>query len=171
MQTRPCPVASVRPSGPFGLVNRLLGRAADGSRSDRRGAVAVEMAVVMTFIFVPMLLGIIEFGRVMMVGQIVTTASRYGVRHAILDGTSNDEVDEMIRDYITSSLAMDRGDVIVDINITPDGTNPSATDVADAQRRDLVQVTVSVPWNEVALIRGRFLNGKMITQSAAMRHE
>ena len=157
-------------------IARLLGRdARSTARSDvaddRRGAVAVEMAVVMTFIFVPMLLGIIEFGRVMMVGQIVTTASRYGVRHAILDGTTNAEVEEMVTDYLTSSLNVDEADIVVNITITPDGANPAPSDIVDAQRRDLVEVEVAVPWNEVALMRSKYLNGKMINSTAAMRHE
>ena len=138
---------------------------------DRRGAVAVEMAVVMTFIFVPMLLGIIEFGRVMMVGQIITTASRYGVRHAILEGSTNAEVIEMVEEYVERSLNVDRAHVTVDITITPDGSNPTPPDVDDAQRRDLVEVEVSVPWNEVALVPGKYLTGKTISSAAAMRHE
>ena len=154
-------------------VARLLGRRLSRQPGDdtRRGAVAVEMAVVMTFIFVPMLLGIIEFGRVMMVGQIVTSGSRYGVRHAILDGTTNDEVEEIVRDYITSSLNVPANRVQVDITITPDGANPTPGDVIDAQRRDLVEVEVGVPWNDVALIRGNYLTGKTISSTAAMRHE
>ena len=142
---------------------------ADGT--EREGAVAVEMAVVMAFIFMPMLLGIIEFGRLMMVGQIVTTASRYGVRHAILEGSTNAEVTEMIEEYINTSLAVPADDVTVEITITADGSGPNPADVTDAQRRDLVEVRVSVPWNSVALVPGNYLTGQDITSLAAMRHE
>ena len=141
-------------------------------RRDRReGAVAVEMAVVMTFIFVPMFLGIIEFGRMMMVGQIVTTASRYGARHAILEGSTNREVEEMVTEYLIDSLGVGAGDVQITITITPDGSNPPAADTGDAQRRDLIDVRVGVPWDRVALIPGDYLGGKIIQSNAAMRHE
>ena len=164
--------ATVRPSHlRQNPVARLLGRHAAASTDERRGAVAVEMAVVMTFIFAPMLLGIVEFGRMMMVGQIITTASRYGARHAILEGTTNAEVVEMVEDYVSSSLSVAKDKVRVDITITPDGSNPVPADLSDALRRDMVEVEVAVPWNDVALIKGQYLTGKEISQSAAMRHE
>ena len=154
-------------------VARLLRRDARAANTEpRRGAVALEMAIVMTFIFAPMLLGIIEFGRMMMVGQIITTASRYGARHAILEGSTNAEVVEMVEDYVSGSLGIDAEKIRIDITITPDaagGTTPA--DISEAQRRDMVEVEVGVPWNDVALIKGQYLTGKEISQSAAMRHE
>ena len=153
-------------------VARLLRRDARAANTEpRRGAVALEMAIVMTFIFAPMLLGIIEFGRMMMVGQIITTASRYGARHAILEGSTNAEVVEMVEDYVSGSLGIDPDKIRIDIDITPDGANPQPADIVDAQRRDMVEVEVGVPWNDVALIKGQYLTGKEISQSAAMRHE
>ena len=168
-------LAAAPPATPLACLRNPVGtlrsRWATMRADDRRGAVAVEMAVVMTFIFVPMLLGIIEFGRAMMVGQIVTTASRYGVRHAILEGSTNREVIEMVEDYLISSLNVSRSEVTVDITIDPDGANPVPSDIDDAQRRDLVTVEVGIPWNAVALAPGKYLQGKTISSAAAMRHE
>ena len=44
-------------------------------RHDRRGAALVEMALVLP-IFFGVVLGIVEFGRAMMVSQMVTNAAR-----------------------------------------------------------------------------------------------
>ena len=45
-------------------------------KSDRRGAAVVEMAMVLP-IFMMVVFGIVEFGRAMMVGQMVTRASAH----------------------------------------------------------------------------------------------
>ena len=48
-------------------------------RQDRRGAAVVEMALVLPIFFM-VVLGIIEFGRAFMIGQLVTNAAREAVR-------------------------------------------------------------------------------------------
>jgi len=53
-----------------------------GRASRRRGAAAVEMAVVMMWVLGPMMVGIWEIGRAVQVQQIVTGAAREGARLA-----------------------------------------------------------------------------------------
>jgi len=48
----------------------------------RSGAAACEMAVIMNFILVPLLIGLWEMGRVVQVQQIVTNSAREGARMA-----------------------------------------------------------------------------------------
>ena len=55
----------------------------------RKGAAAVEFAVVMTFVVVPMLVGLWELGRAVQVQQIVANAARDGARLAAQGRTVN----------------------------------------------------------------------------------
>lgn len=49
----------------------------------------VEFALVTAFIFIPLVFGIIEFGRVIWAKNMVTAAAREGVRYAIVHGTES----------------------------------------------------------------------------------
>ena len=49
----------------------------------------VEFAVVTGLIFLPLLFGIIEFGRLLWAKNMVTAAAREGVRYAIVHGSDN----------------------------------------------------------------------------------
>lgn len=57
--------------------------------SARRGVAAVETAVVLTFVLVPLLIGIWEMGRVVQVQQIVANSAREGARLAAQARTIN----------------------------------------------------------------------------------
>src|SRR5947209_283568 len=61
---------------------------ADSNR--RWGAAAVEFAIVAPLL-VSLVLGLIEFGRVLMVEQILTNAAREGCRTAVLDGSTTSD--------------------------------------------------------------------------------
>jgi Flp pilus assembly protein TadG len=58
------------------------------SRS-RSGAAAAEMALVMNFVMVPLLIGLWEMGRIVQVTQIVANSSREGARMAAQANTIN----------------------------------------------------------------------------------
>ena len=141
------------------------------NRNRRRGAALVEMALVLP-VFVAVTLGIIEFGRAMMVSQLVTNAAREGARLGSFDGTTNAEVEEEIRSFLQGSANVGSGEVSIAITITPATGNPDpANDVSQANVRDEVNVTVSIPFGSVSFIDGNYLAGKNITGSATMRHE
>ena len=141
------------------------------ARLNRDGAALVELALVLP-IFVMLALGIIEFGRALMVSQLVTNAAREGVRLASLDGTTNSEVEETIRNFLTGSANVPTGDVAITISITPATGNPNPSNqVADANVRDQINVQVGIPFNSVSFTGGNYLTGKTIIGSATMRHE
>ncbi len=56
---------------------------------DDAGAAMVEFAIVAAFLFIPMVFGIIEFGRAIFAKSLVTAAAREGVRYAIVRGSSS----------------------------------------------------------------------------------
>ncbi len=137
----------------------------------RRGAVAVEMALI-TPIFLMLAFGIIEFGRGMMVSNMVVNAAREGARMAVLDGSTNANVTTSIKSFLNSALGIAATNVTVTITTTPGTGNPDPINViANCQPGDLINVNVQVPFNSVALIPGTYLTGKILSGQSAMRHE
>src|SRR3954452_19389663 len=81
-------------------------------RKRRRGAAAVEFAVVLP-LFVVLVFGMIEYGRMVMVQQIITNASREGARRAVLDGATPSTVQAAVTTYLTDA-AISGGRTAVD---------------------------------------------------------
>lgn len=140
-------------------------------RTERRGVAAVEMAMVLP-IFVMVVLGIVEFGRAMMVGQMVTNAAREATRLSIVDGSSNTSVTTWVESFLNDSLGVSASDVTVTITVDPAPDNDDPLDkIEDAQTRDLVTIKIEVPFDKVSYIPGDYLSGKKLKAQSAMRHE
>ena len=128
------------------------------ARPARRGAAVVEFAVIAPLFFM-MVFGIIEFGRALMVQQILTNASREGARRAIVEGTTASEVEELVDDYLTNAS----------VSGTTTAVSPNV--LATAGMGEKVTVTVSVPYAEVAWLPSWFLGDNTLTASTSMRAE
>ncbi len=128
-------------------------------RKNRRGAAAVEFAVVAPVFFL-FVFGMIEFGRMVMVQQILTNASREGARLAVLDGTQTADVVDTVTSYLSNSSI---GSAAVDV--TPDPPDSAAFG-------DPVTVTVSVGFDQVSWLPApMFLSGQNLTAITVMRRE
>lgn len=137
----------------------------------RSGAALVEMALILP-LFLLVVLGIIEFGRAMMVGQIVTNAARHGTRQAVIDGSTNADVEDEIRQFLQESVGCDPGDVSITIEVEPYPGNPDPADnLSAALPKDTCRIQVRVPYSEVGYITGRFLESAQLRGSCSMRHE
>lgn len=137
----------------------------------RRGAAIVELALVLP-VFFAVIFGIIEFGRAMMVSQMVTNSAREGVRLAIVDGTSNSEVETTIREFLEGAAGVAPENVTIAIEVSPaPGNTDPLNQLLNAAPRDLVTVRVEVPFDRVSYIQGHFLKGKTLRGVASMRHE
>jgi Flp pilus assembly protein TadG len=125
---------------------------------------AVEFAIVAP-VFILMILGMIEIGRAVMVQQIITNASREGARVAVLPGSTASEVTTRVESILTSSGI--NGATVAILNEAGQSMNPE-----DAGFGDVIDVTVSVPFNQVSwLPASRYLAGKNLTASTIMRGE
>jgi len=125
---------------------------------------AVEFAIVAP-VFILMILGMIEIGRAVMVQQIITNASREGARVAVLPGSTAGEVTTRVQDILNGSTIS--GATIQILNGVGQPMNPE-----DAGFGDVIDVTVSVPFNQVSwLPASRYLAGKNLTASTIMRGE
>ncbi len=140
-------------------------------KSSRRGAAVLEMALVLPIFFM-VVLGIVEFGRAMMVGQMVTNAAREATRLAIVDGSTNSSVETWVEEFLQSSIGVTAADVTVNITVTAaPGNDDPGDEIGNAQSRDLVLVAVSVPFDKVSYLPGNYLDGKQLSAQSAMRHE
>jgi Flp pilus assembly protein TadG len=136
-------------------------RSAAGERGRRQGrgrraAAAVEFAVV-GLVFFPLVLGIIEVGRGLMIIHVLTAAATHGCRTAIVEGNGKDQVDAAVSSVLTGAGIT---------NVTPTvRVNNAPGDPATAQAGDEITVIVSVPVSQVTWVPGgHFLSGNLSAQ-------
>ena len=129
-------------------------------RKNRRGAAAVEFAVVAPVFFL-MIFGMIEFGRMVMVQQVITNASREGARLAVLDGTTGAEVQTAVNDYLAAARVSGAA-----ITVTP--AEPSTAGYGDP-----VTVVVTIAFSQVSWLPSPMIIGGAteLTASTIMRRE
>ena len=119
----------------------------------------MEFAVVAP-LFVLFVFGMIEYGRMVMVQQVITNASREGARRAVLDGATADDVTQVVNDYLASAN-------ITGATVTIDPPNPS-----DAAFGEPVTVTVSIGFDQVSWLPApMYLGGRELTATTVMRRE
>jgi Flp pilus assembly protein TadG len=129
------------------------------------------MALVLP-VFLSVVLGIIEFGRAMMVSNLLANAAREGARLAVTTGTTNAEVTAAVQSFMQQAIGASADDVTVTITVTAAaGNEDPGNSVANAQKRDLCTVHVDLPFDEVSLIPSDHLAGINLVGHAAMRHE
>jgi Flp pilus assembly protein TadG len=127
-------------------------------RGRRLGAAATEFAIVAPVFFL-MVIGFIEFGRALMVQQVLINASRVGARMASTTGSTSSGVQSAVQSY-TSSVAVPGVTVVV-------SPNP-----ASAVAGTVITVTTSVPFNNVSWMSSPwFLGGKTLSANSQMRKE
>jgi Flp pilus assembly protein TadG len=110
-------------------------------------------------VFFLMVIGFLEFGRALMVQQVLINASRVGARQAITTSATTGEVESAVESY-TAGLAVPG----VDITVAPNPTTaaPGTT----------ITVTTSVAFSDVSWMSSPwFLGDKTLTASSQMRKE
>jgi Flp pilus assembly protein TadG len=135
-------------------------------RSRRPAAAVVEFAFVAPVLFL-FILALFEFGRALMVCELLTESARIGCRRAIIEGTSSAEIQQTVTSYLTSvGINGDSVGIIVNdagINAVEAANQPASTEMT-------VQVTVpvrSVSWVPNPL----FVNTGILTGQFTMRRE
>jgi Flp pilus assembly protein TadG len=105
----------------------------------RRGAAVVEFALVAPIYFV-LVLGTIEFGRCLMVTELLTEAARRGCRKGILEGTTTQQIKDAATNFLsTVGVSGQTAQVLINDgagNVSEAQTIPSYTEIT---------VTVQVP--------------------------
>ncbi|MEO5589047.1 MAG: TadE/TadG family type IV pilus assembly protein [Gemmatimonadaceae bacterium] len=120
---------------------RVLGAGRKFLIREQRGQALVEFAIVAGVIFIPLVFGIIEFGRLIWAKNMVTAAAREGARYAIVRGSSNGFTltTADVSTYVTGRTK------IAPINVT-------AAWAGAHQPGDVVTVTVSYAYTPVVRV-------------------
>ena len=119
----------------------------------------VEFALV-AGIYLIVVFTMFEFGRMIMIHQIITEASRAGARRAVLESATPGKVQNHVTAILTNSL-LDEGTV----SVTP-------TDFSTLSFGDPVTVTVSVRYADVSWIGAIWVTGDpVMTARSTMRAE
>jgi len=138
---------------------RKLEKICRSDRRWRRGAAVVEFALVAP-LFILLVFGMIEFGRMVMVQQVLTNASREGARLAVLDGSTTANVQTTVNSYLASSS-------ITGANVTVNPNPPS-----NAAFGAPVTVTVSIPFSQVSWLPSpMYLGATTMSATSVMRRE
>jgi Flp pilus assembly protein TadG len=112
----------------------------------------VEFAIVAGLIFIPLVFGIIEFGRLVWAKNMVTAAAREGVRYAIVHGSTSGA----IADSAAVAVYVEGRTGLTPIKVS--------TTWSDASKEPLDSVTVSVSYNYIPVVRfPGLLSNKTIT--------
>ena len=123
----------------------------------RRGAAVVEFALVAPLFFT-LVFGTVEYGRYVMVQQMLTNASREGARVRVLTASTDTDATTAVSNYLTGA------------GIT--GQTTTVTKLTSASTDVPYQVTVSIPFNKVSWVSAPwFLGSLTMTSTTVMRHE
>lgn len=119
---------------------------AQGSGEKRRGAAAVEFAVVAPLFFL-LLAGIVEFGQAFRIQHSLSTAARRGARAAIIEGSTYVEVIGKVKDHCVRTLGKSAAAVEVGISVN----GQANADLAHAPEQAEISVTVSIPYSKAGV--------------------
>lgn len=133
--------------------------------SPRSGAAIVEFAIIAPVLFL-LIFGIFEFGRAMMVLELMNNAAREGCRQGTLAGSSTADVESVVTSTLSAGgITSDNLTVTVYVNNTE--ANPSG-----AKRGDSIKVRVRVPYLDVSYLPTPwFLQDSTLESVLVMRHE
>ncbi|MDB4749618.1 pilus assembly protein [Rubripirellula sp.] len=123
--------------------------------SQRAGAAAVEMAIVLPLLLI-LVFGIIEFGRAMMVQQILVNTAREAARRAVVPGATDEQVYGILDSYLENA-GIDNYEAHIELDgvrhpFNADGSsgNQFAYLIDNAQHRTKIGIDLSVLHSDVA---------------------
>lgn len=142
-------------------------------RLSRWGASAVEFAFIAPVFFL-LVIGLLEFGRLVMVQQAVSNAAREGCRKAVLATTqSSADAETEVRNYLAGTIRDYSNPSVVKVTISPSNLS-SSTQYSTMTSGTEITVTVSVDFSKVTWVPGNLLgfgSSPIITGAATMQRE
>jgi len=153
----------------------MKNRIPDKQKNNRRqGVAAVELALALPLL-VLMMLGTIDLGQFVNVGQVISNASRVGARKAALFDTKTDsQVESEVVSYLNNyfpkqSAATLQGATTVSIS-RADGTSVSGNALGSVPEGEKLQVTVRFNYAATRWIQGiTDLDGRSIQVTTTIR--
>lgn len=140
-------------------------------RRDRRGTACVELAVLSPLLLI-FILGIIDVGQFVNVGQSVSNASREGARVAARSATVNvAAVEAAVKNYLTD-MHPNLPSSAVQVTVSSGGNPVAGTGLASVAMGSTISVQVDVQFDAVRWFNGlTFLNGRTVTRTTFSRRE
>jgi len=112
-------------------------------KTSRRGAAAVEFALVAPLLFLTIIIPLFEFGRAMMVLDTLANAAQIGCRQGALPGTSTSTITTTANNAL-SGQGISGATVTVSIN------GNSGTDASQAMHNDVISVQIGIPYTQTS---------------------
>jgi Flp pilus assembly protein TadG len=139
----------------------------------RPAAAVIEFAVVVPVLLM-FVLGIIEYGRMLMVAQVTTNASREGARYAVQADTTASGVDTYVRNYLKSASVPDAAITTVALEYL-DATNTwqTCTSPSTQTQGTQVRVRVEIDFTKVSWLPSTVFvpSGTLLKGTTVMRKE
>lgn len=145
------------------------------ARSHRRGAVAMEFALVAPFL-VAVVLAMLELGRSFEVQQILDAAVREGARLGAMDRdgllaenqTSNDKIEDDIRNFLTASGLPGN---LAQIAITDPDDDTAAFNLDDTDNMyQLFRIRLKMPYAAIRVVPAKWLTDEFMTSQVVFRN-
>ena len=134
-------------------------------RHRRRGVAMLEMAIILP-IFLLLVLGIIEMGRVMMLNQMATNGVREACRRAIVPGADHTNVMNVVNGYLNAGGVSQTGRVVQIRNQAGTSVNLSSIGSHEA-----VTVYVEFPYAQNTWGFTSIMGAKKLVSQSTMRRE
>lgn len=151
-------------------MTRLRSRIRSARRTDDRGAVAVEFALVVIPLIV-LVLGITQLGFAYNTQESLTQSARSGARQAAVCGATCGSVSAIAATVANNSPNLDSSQVAVNVSYCPAGGgcggSPSYCPTGATQATGSERVSISYPYSFLAAVTGNALT-ITITGTASM---
>lgn len=146
-------------------------RAAGRAQVHRRGTACVELAV-LSVLLVLILLGIIDVGQYVNLGQTVSNASREGARIAARQTTVNvSKVETAVLNYLTN-LHPNLPTSAVQVSVANAGGPIAGGNITATATGSPISVQVAVQFDQARWIKGLpLLSGLIVTNTTVTRRE
>jgi Flp pilus assembly protein TadG len=128
------------------LTTRLSSKSRSPARGRRRGAAAVEFAIIAPIFFL-LLGGIIEFGQAFRIEHLLSVTTRRGTRSAIMAGSTYGNVQQKIQADCAELLGVSAADITVDVMVNGSSENSLST----AEEADEIKIVTSIPFSKAGV--------------------
>lgn len=152
----------------------------------RRGAAAVEVALLFVFFMIPLMIGVWEVGRLVQVQQIVSNAAREGARVAAQGFTVNSDgtttqiqrtsgspnVRDTVYQYLYAAGLTGLSNTTADLDVTfqflaPTSQGTTPTEPYQGEKGQPFSVTVTIKdWSKVRWVNLGLVNPTQVTYTA-----
>jgi Flp pilus assembly protein TadG len=116
-------------------------RCGEGSNRNRRGTAAVEFAVIAP-VMLMLVFGMFEFGRAIMVLDLLNDVARQGARTGAVAGRANTDINTAVDTALSNTTLPARGSTGTTVTISVNGN--TSKDASTAMSNDQIAVKVAV---------------------------